>query len=179
MGMIKALRALLGIILCLVLGISVWLAVQSQVFHREDIPLFGMNLRAVKEDSMAPALSPGDLAVVVSRETYDLGDVVLCGEEERSFLRLVGTAGEDYLVRTDSQQEGEETLFSPEAVQGEVVAALAGAGTLAGFLGSLWGPPAVLVAGAFLLVLPSLLGVGREPKERKARTAPNRGRHAR
>ena len=67
MGMIKALRALLGIILCLVLGISVWLAVQSQVFHREDIPFFGMTLRAVKEDSMAPALSPGDLAVVVSR----------------------------------------------------------------------------------------------------------------
>mgnify|MGYP000768714531 CR=1 FL=1 len=73
MGAIKAMRALLGVILCLVLGMSIWLVSQRQVLEQEEVSLFGLTLRQVKDTSMAPALSPGDLAVTVPREEYGLG----------------------------------------------------------------------------------------------------------
>ena len=67
MGAIKGLRIALGIILVLVLGISVWLTVQRQVLHQEEISLGSVTLVPVEEDAMSPALREGDLAVAVSR----------------------------------------------------------------------------------------------------------------
>lgn len=164
MGAIKALRALLGLILCLVLGVSVWLTVQGQVFHQEETAVAGMIFRPVEESSLEPTLSRGDLAVIQPREEYAMGEIVLCQEEEKdSFLLLAGTNGENFIV----QEKDEETqrLLSPEAIRGKVVAALPGAGTVYEFLGSWWGAPVILVVGILLLALPTLLGV-RKPSRR-------------
>jgi hypothetical protein len=164
MGAIKALRALLGLILCLVLGVSVWLTVQGQVFHQEETAVAGMIFRPVEESSLEPTLTGGDLAVIQPREEYAMGEIVLCQEEEKdSFLLLAGTNGENFIV----QEKDEETqrLLSPEAIRGKVVAALPGAGTVYEFLGSWWGAPVILVVGILLLALPTLLGV-RKPSRR-------------
>lgn len=178
MGAIKGLRALLGVILCVALGISVWLTVQRQVFHREETTAFGMTFQRVEDDSMAPGISPGDLVVTASREEYALGDVVLCQEgQENSLLRLVGSTGGNFIARGDGQEEGEEILLSPVNIQSQVVASLPGAGGVYEFLSSLWGPLVVLVVGALLLALPSLMGLGKPPKEE--RSPRYEGRHAR
>lgn len=196
MGAIKAMRALLGVILCLVLGMSIWLVSQRQVLEQEEVSLFGLTLRQVKDTSMAPALSPGDLAVTVPREEYGLGDAVLCQDQEgKSFQRLVGSTGDSFIARGDGEGEEAEALLSPETIQGAVVASLPGAGTVYEFLSSWWGPPVVLVIGVLLLALPTLLGLGRhkevreeEFSTRKPRTVEKtvqekpgryRGRHAR
>ena len=63
MGAIKGLRVVLGIILCLVLGASVWLTVQEQVLHQEETAVAGILLRPVEESSREPTLAWGDLAV--------------------------------------------------------------------------------------------------------------------
>ena len=160
MGAIKALRVLLGMILCLVLGVSVWLTVQGQVFHQEETAVAGMILRPVEDSSLEPTLAEGDLAVILPREEYAMGETVLCREEEKdSFQLLVGTNGDDFIV----QEEGEETqrLLSPGVIRGKVAAALPGAGTVYRFLGSWWGAPVILVVGVLLLALPAILGVGR------------------
>ena len=164
MGAIKALRALLGLILCLVLGVSVWLTVQGQVFHQEETAVAGMIFRPVEESSLEPTLTGGDLAVIQPRGEYAMGEIVLCQEEEKdSFLLLAGINGETFIV----QEKDEETqrLLSPEAIRGKVVAALPGAGTVYEFLGSWWGAPVILVVGILLLALPTLLGV-RKPSRR-------------
>ena len=164
MGAIKALRALLGLILCLVLGVSVWLTFQGQVFHQEETAVAGMIFRPVEESSLEPTLTGGDLAVIQPREEYAMGEIVLCQEEEKdSFLLLAGTNGENFIV----QEKDEETqrLLSPEAIRGKVVAALPGAGTVYEFLSSWWGAPVILVVGILLLALPTLLGV-RKPSRR-------------
>lgn len=104
MGAIKAMRALLGVILCLVLGMSIWLVSQRQVLEQEEVSLFGLTLRQVKDTSMAPALSPGDLAVTVPREEYGLGDAVLCQDQEGKFFqRLVGSTGDSFIARGDGE----------------------------------------------------------------------------
>ena len=178
MGAIKGLRIALGIILVLVLGVSVWLTVQRQVLHQEEISLGSVTLVPVEEDAMAPALREGDLAVAVSRAgeepPYGLGDAVLC--RDGTLTRLVGAVDGDFIVRGDSQGEGEEVRLSPAELQGEVAASLPGAGRIAVFLGSPWGLAAVLVVGILLLALPSLLGLGREPRERPPREQPGKYR---
>ena len=78
--------------------------------------------------------------------------------------------------RMEMAKEGEEARLSPAELQGEVAASLPGAGRIAVFLGSPWGLAAVLVVGILLLALPSLLGLGREPRERSPREQPGKYR---
>ena len=91
MGAIKGLRVVLAALLCLVLGGSLWLTVQRQVFHQEELAVGGLILAPVEGDAMAPALRDGDMAVAVSRSGYEppysLGDAVLC--VDGTFQRLV------------------------------------------------------------------------------------------
>ena len=102
MGAIKGLRVVLAVLLCLVLGGSLWLTVQRQVFHQEELAVGGLILAPVEGDAMAPALEQGSLAVAVPRESYQLGDVVLY---DAGFTRLVGSVEGDFIARGDAQGE--------------------------------------------------------------------------
>ena len=169
MGAIKGLRVVLAVLLCLVLGGSLWLTVQRQVFHQEELAVGGLILAPVEGDAMAPALEQGSLAVAVPREDYQLGDVVLY---DAGFTRLVGSVEGDFIARGDAQGEEAEALLPTADIQGAVIAALPGGGEVWGFLSSLWGPPVVLVVGVLLLALPSLFGLGREPAGAPAQEQP-------
>ena len=180
MGAIKVLRAVLGVILCALLGMSLWLTVQRQVFHQEELAVGGLVLAPVEGDAMAPALRDGDMAVAVSRSGYEppysLGDVVLC--VDGTFQRLVGTVYGDFvfIARGDGEPQDKEALLPGGDILGKVVVALPGAGRVYQFLSSLWGPPVVLVVGVLLLALPSLFGLGREPADAPAQEQPGKYR---
>ena len=125
MGAIKGLRVVLAVLLCLVLGGSLWLTVQRQVFHQEELAVGGLILAPVEGDAMSPALEQGSLAVAVPREDYQLGDVVLCDE---GFTRLVGSVEGDFIARGDAQGEEAEALLPTADIQGAVIAALPAGG---------------------------------------------------
>ena len=165
MGAIKVLRGVIGVILCLVLGVSVWLTVERQVFHHSEVALGQVTLRPVEDDAMAPALHQGDLALTMATGNYQMGDAVLCGDGE--FRRLVGTVEGSFIARGDGEGEEAETLLTAQDVKGEVLASLPGAGLVMDYLSAPWGAPSVLVVGILLVVLPSLLGLGRRPSGRK------------
>lgn len=165
MGAIKVLRGVIGVILCLVLGVSVWLTVERQVFHHPEVALGQVTLRPVADDAMAPVLHQGDLALTMATGNYQMGDAVLCGDGE--FRRLVGTVEDSFIARGDGEGEEAETLLTAQDVKGEVLASLPGAGLVMDYLGAPWGAPSVLVVGILLVVLPSLLGLGRKPSGRK------------
>ena len=159
------LRGVIGVILCLVLGASVWLTVERQVFHHSEVALGQVILRPVAGDAMAPALHQGDLALTMATGNYQMGDAVLCGDGE--FRRLVGTVEGSFIARGDGEGEEAETLLTAQDVKGEVLASLPGAGLMMGYLSAPWGAPSVLVVGILLVVLPSLLGLGRRPSGRR------------
>ena len=165
MGAIKVLRGVIGVILCLVLGASVWLTVERQVFHHSEVALGQVTLRPVAGDAMAPALHQGDLALTMATGNYQMGDAVLCGDGE--FRRLVGTVEGSFIARGDGEGEEAETLLTAQDVKGEVLASLPGAGLVMDYLSAPWGAPSVLVVGILLVVLPSLLGLGRRPSGRR------------
>ena len=165
MGAIKVLRGVIGVILCLVLGVSVWLTVERQVFHHSEVALGQVTLRPVADDAMAPVLHQGDLALTMATGNYQMGDAVLCGDGE--FRRLVGTVEGSFIARGDGEGEEAETLLTAQDVKGEVLASLPGAGLVMDYLSAPWGAPSVLVVGILLVVLPSLLGLGRRPSGRR------------
>lgn len=165
MGAIKVLRGVIGVILCLVLGVSVWLTVERQVFHHSEVALGQVTLRPVADDAMAPVLHQGDLALTMATGNYQMGDAVLCGDGE--FRRLVGTVEDSFIARGDGEGEEAETLLTAQDVKGEVLASLPGAGLVMDYLSAPWGAPSVMVVGILLVVLPSLLGLGRRPSGRK------------
>lgn len=165
MGAIKVLRGVIGVILCLVLGVSVWLTVERQVFHHSEVALGQVTLRPVADDAMAPVLHQGDLALTMATGNYQMGDAVLCGDGE--FRRLVGTVEDSFIARGDGEGEEAETLLTAQDVKGEVLASLPGAGLVMDYLSAPWGAPSVLVVGILLVVLPSLLGLGRRPSGRR------------
>ena len=165
MGAIKVLRGVIGVILCLVLGVSVWLTVERQVFHHSEVALGQVTLRPVADDAMAPVLHQGDVALTMATGNYQMGDAVLCGDGE--FRRLVGTVEDSFIARGDGEGEEAETLLTAQEVKGEVLASLPGAGLVMDYLSAPWGAPSVLVVGILLVVLPSLLGLGRKPSGRR------------
>ena len=165
MGAIKVLRGVIGVILCLVLGASVWLTVERQVFHHSEVALGQVTLRPVAGDAMAPALHQGDLTLTMATGNYQMGDAVLCGDGE--FRRLVGTVEGSFIARGDGEGEEAETLLTAQDVKWEVLASLPGAGLVMDYLSAPWGAPSVLVVGILLVVLPSLLGLGRRPSGRR------------
>lgn len=172
MGAIKVLRAVLGVILCALLGMSLWLTVQRQVFHKEELELLGVVVSPVTEDTMAPALEAGDLAVAVSGGDCNLGDAVLC--QDGSFQRLVGSVDGEFIARGDSQSQEDEALLPAEQIRGRVTGVVPGGQGAWAFFGSLWGPLVILVAGIVLLALPALLGLGRYPELLEEEPVPQR-----
>lgn len=172
MGAIKVLRAVLGVILCVLLGMSLWLTVQRQVFHKEELELLGVVVSPVTEDTMAPALEAGDVAVVVSGGDCSLGDAVLC--QDGSFQRLVGSVDGEFIARGDSQSQEDEALLPAEQIRGRVTGVVPGGQGVWAFFGSLWGPLVILVAGIVLLALPALLGLGRYPELLEEEPVPQR-----
>ena len=172
MGVIKVLRAVLGVILCVLLGMSLWLTVQRQVFHKEELELLGVVVSPVTGDTMAPALEAGDLAVAVSGGDCNLGDAVLC--QDGSFQRLVGSVDGEFIARGDSQSQEDEALLPAEQIRGRVTGVVPGGQGAWAFFGSLWGPLVILVAGIVLLALPALLGLGRYPELLEEEPVPQR-----
>ncbi len=168
MGAIKVVRGILAAVWFCLLTLSLWLAVQRQAFCQEP-SLLGWTVFPVREAAMGPALSPGDVAAARAQESYQLGDAVLWGAPgEARAGRLVGSTGDQYIVRGDGELPEAEALLSPEGIRGRVEFSLPGAGGLYDFLSAPWGPPAVLAAGALLLGLPRFLGLGRPARPQGA-----------
>ncbi len=174
MGAIKALRALLGVLLCALLALSLWLTAQRQVLGREEAQLFGYTLKAVETSAMEPALPQGGLAAVAASPSYELGDPVLCGDG--TLTRLVGAVDGDFIARGDGQGEEAEALLSPGDIRGKVEALVPGAAGVYGFLSSWWGCGGSGGGGA-AAVPPFWAWEGtRTPPPKRGR---HRGRHAR
>ena len=157
MGAIKALRGAIGVLMCLVLGLSLWLTVERQVFHREELALPWAILRPVAGDAMAPHLEDGDLALAVALESYGPGDALLCGDG--AIRRAVGSVEDQLIARGDQEDPEAEVLLAPEDISGKVLASLPGAGHVYWFLSSLWAPPLVLAVGLLLFFLPAASGL--------------------
>ena len=155
---IKVLRGLLTAVLCIVLLVNIWMLVQQTVLKKEAPEVLGYSQYIVTSGSMEPSMSPGDLILVKSQETYTLGDVVTF----RDTHRIMGSVSGQFITQGDANNTEDSDLLSPERILGKLCLVLPGAGGVLLFLRSPLGILLLLVIGALLIKLPDWIGTGKE-----------------
>ena len=171
----KAMIRVLQILLCLLLAVpligGIWLRSAGVTQANTAPEVLGQRVYLQQEETMSPEIQAGDLVLARPRETYLPGEAVLAADGARvRALRIVGTVGEEMILRGDGEDSQAEALFQKDQVLGRVETVLAGAGTVVGFVAS---PAGLILFGvllALVLLLPALL------RPRAPRAA---GRHGR
>lgn len=168
--LIRFLQVLLGLLLILLLLIGSWALVQLAVMGRDAPRIWNASLLTVETEDMGPALSPGDLALILDPGAVEPGDVVAFELGGKTTLRrIVGRVGDAWITKADRLDEADPALLSPDAVLGTVTRSIPGAGKLTAFLWSVPGLLTVLVVGIVLLKLPGwLIRPGRPPRSSRA-----------
>lgn len=167
--MIRILRGLLTAVLCAVLLVNIWMLVQQTVLKREAPEVLGYSQYIVTSGSMEPSMSPGDLILVKSQESYDLGDVVTFRDSRGETVthRIMGSVSGQFITQGDANNTEDGELLPPERILGKLRLVLPGAGGVLMFLRSPLGILVLLVVGVLLIKLPDWIG-----------TAKDRGRHS-
>ncbi len=167
--MIRILRGLLTAVLCAVLLVNIWMLVQQTVLKREAPEVLGYSQYIVTSGSMEPSMSPGDLILVKSQESYGLGDVVTFRDSRGETVthRIVGGVSGQFITQGDANNTEDGELLPPERILGKLRLVLPGAGGVLMFLRSPLGILVLLVVGVLLIKLPDWIG-----------TAKDKGRHS-
>lgn len=161
---IKVLRGLLTAVLCIVLLVNIWMLVQQTVLKKEAPEVLGYSQYIVTSGSMEPSMSPGDLILVKSQETYTLGDVVTFRDSRGETVthRIMGSVSGQFITQGDANNTEDSDLLSPERILGKLCLVLPGAGGVLLFLRSPLGILLLLVIGVLLIKLPDWIGTGKE-----------------
>lgn len=127
----------------------------------------------VTDSSMAPELSPGDLAVISLEEAAQPGDVILYRDssEKLALTRIIGTSEGQLILKGDGQAES--FLAPADTALGVSAGYAPGFGEPLMFLCSLTGILTIFAAGLVLVVLPGFLLLS--PSKPKAKKAPRPG----
>lgn len=170
-AMIKILRGALTAILCVVLLVNVWLLFQQAVLKKEAPQVLGYSHYIVTSGSMEPEFSAGDLVLVKSEDSYQLGDIVTFTDSVGAVVthRITGRVDGQFITKGDANNTEDGELLAPENIIGRLQCVLPGVGSVVLFLRSPLGLLILIVFGVLLIKLPDWAGVLKT----KAR-----GRHA-
>lgn len=120
----------------------------------------------IKGNSMEPGLHEGDLAIVRSRASYDVGDAVLFASETLGgahvLHRIVAAEGGRFVTRGDNRTEDDPERFVEDTVVGGLWFTIPEVGSALEWVAR----PFHLAVAVFLLALVALAG-GREVSKRR------------
>lgn len=158
--LIKIIRALLTVILCVVVALNLWMIVQQTVLHRDTPELFGYSQYIVTSGSMEPSFAAGDMILVRQEDSYALGDIVTFRQSSGSVIthRIVGSVEGQFITQGDANNVEDDQLLPPENILGKLRLVLPGAGSTVLFFRSPLGLLILLAAGILLIKLPDWVG---------------------
>ncbi len=158
--LIKILRGIFTVLLCVVLLFNIWMLVQQHVLKREAPEALGYSQYIVTSGSMEPTLSVGDMILVKGEKRYKLGDVVTFQNPGGSAVthRIMGSVSGQFITQGDANNAEDQELLSPENIIGKVQVVLPGVGSAALFLRTPLGLLILLAAGLLLIKLPDWAG---------------------
>lgn len=152
-------------ILAVFIGVNVF-ALNASRLAGNAVPMpFGVGASVVLSGSMEPTLSVGDLLIIKEQASYQTGDVVVYQSGSMPVVhRILDITDEAVTTRGDANN-ATDTPFHPDAIKGEVVAAIPMVGYLVWALKS---PAAtiIMLAAAVLLVEMSFRS-GKAEKEQE------------
>lgn len=135
----------------LILGLNVYTLNASRLAGNPMPMPFGIGAATVLSGSMEPELSVGDFLIVVERDEYEVGDVIVY-QNGRSAIthRIVEINGDEIITRGDANNVDDEPI-NAEQIKGEVVLAIPWLGYLVNIIKTPIGTLCLLALSVFLL----------------------------
>ncbi len=123
---------------------------------------FGWSIKIVATGSMSPSILPGDVVIIHTQESYEVGDVITFLSEKKEIdtytHRIVAAVGVDGTFQTqgDANNSPDEELAYPESIIGKAIYLIPQGGRVVQTIQKIpvWVQVAFLIgAGVFVLVL--------------------------
>lgn len=114
-------RILLLAVLAAVIGLNIY-ALNATRLSGNPVPMpLGFGMSVVLSGSMEPELSVGDMIIVVPRDAYAIGDVVVFQSGRTAVVhRIIGIEGEEVITQGDANNAPDDPI-SLSVVRGKVV----------------------------------------------------------
>lgn len=151
----KLIRAIIRITLiaiaALVIGLNIYVINASRLAG-DTLPMpFGFGTAVVLSGSMEPALSVGDLLIVVAYDDYAVGDIVVFQDGKSSITHRIVSIDGDNLVTRGEANNVDDAPISGEQVKGKVVLAIPFVGYIANMIKTPIGTLVIIALAVFLL----------------------------
>ena len=127
-------RIILLVLIAVLVGVSVY-SVNAAMLSGNKLPMpFGFGVTVVLSGSMEPAISVGDILIVLPSEQYEVGDVVVYQTQGMSVVhRIISMEGDEVVTRGDANT-GDDAPIHAKSIKGEVVCAIPLVGYLVCFI---------------------------------------------
>ncbi len=151
----KKLKAIIRItvlvIAALIIGVNVY-SINASKLAGDAIPMpFGVGAAVVLSGSMEPELSTGDLLIVVERDAYAVGDVVVFQDGGTAIThRIVSMNGDEVITRGDANNTDDEPIRLKQ-IKGEVAFAIPFVGYVINIVKTPIGTVCILALAIFML----------------------------
>lgn len=144
-------RIVLLVIIAALVGVSVY-SINAAALNGNQLPMpFGFGLTVVLSGSMEPAISIGDMLVVLPADHYEVGDVVVYQTQGMSVVhRIISIDGDEIITRGDANS-GDDAPIHEKSIKGRVVCAIPLVGYLVCFIKTPIGTLALLGLAILLL----------------------------
>jgi signal peptidase I len=158
------LRAILFVFISLFLGLGVY-GCNAQNLTGNLMPMpFGMGVGVVMSGSMEPKMSVDDFIVVVKRQTYSEGELVVYQERRLLVVHEIIRIEEGMVTTKGAANNSEDEPIPMSAIKGEVVLQIKGVGKFVRWMKSPFGTLLILTI-AFLLLVKSYNAESKQSDE--------------
>ncbi len=145
------LRTILFVFISLLLGLGVY-SCNAQNLTGNLMPMpFGVGMGVVMSGSMEPKMSVDDFIVVVKREAYSEGEIVVYQEHRLLVVHEIIRIEEDMVTTKGAANNSEDEPIPMSAIKGEVVLQIKGVGKVVRWMKSPFGTLLILAIALLLL----------------------------
>ena len=157
-------RTILFVLISVVLGFGLY-SCNAQNLTGNLMPMpFGVGMGVVMSGSMEPKISVDDFIVVVKREAYSEGEIVVYQEHRLLVVHEIIRIEEDMVTTKGAANNSEDEPIPMSAIKGEVVLQIKGLGKVVRWMKSPFGTLLILTI-AFLLLNKSYKAESKQSDE--------------
>ena len=144
-------RITLLVLVAVIIGVNIYTISASRLVGNQVPMPFGVGASVVLSGSMETELSVGDLIIILKRDDYEVGDVVVYQDGRTAVTHRIISITEESIITRGDANNTDDNPISAEQIKGEVVFAIPLVGYVINIIKSPLGTICILALAVFLL----------------------------